>query len=97
MMLMVNLRSVYQRLLPTSSVSFIRAAMTVGTTEMVRLALLAEGTTGYYLLHGTHLLLSSWSPMMMRKAMQVPKVYTAMATSHSTPGTFPQTAHTTSW
>lgn len=24
--------------------------------------------------HGTHLLLSSWSPMMMRKAMQVPKV-----------------------
>lgn len=74
-MLMVNLRSVYQRLLPTSSGSFTRAAMTVGTTEMVRLAFPAEGTTtGYYLLRGTHLLLSSWSPMMMRKAMQVPKV-----------------------
>lgn len=74
-MLMVNLRSVYQRLLPTSSGSFTRAAMTVGTTKMLSLALPSEGTTtGYYLLHGTHLLLSSWSPMMMRKAMQVPKV-----------------------
>lgn len=74
-MLMVNLRSVYQRLLPTSSGSFTRAAMTVGTTKMVRLALPAEWTTtGYYLLHGMLLLLSSWSPMMMRKAMQVPKV-----------------------
>lgn len=74
-MLMVNLRSVYQRLLPTSSGSFTRAAMTVGTTEMVRLVLPAEGTTtGYYSLQGMLLLLSSWSPMMMRKAMQVPKV-----------------------
>ena len=37
-MLMVNLRSVYQQLLPASSGSITRAAMTVGTTGVVGLS-----------------------------------------------------------